>query len=127
MKTSEILELVRAGYTKEEIAQMDSDDVEKNDHLPDQKPEPEPEKKTEPTPEPKPEKKTEPTPEPTPEVKQESETDKLLKALGLKLDHMTAAIQKNNVNTLEQDGNTMLSTEDVIASIINPEYKGGNA
>ena len=127
MKTSEILELVRAGYTKEEIAQMDTDDVEKTEHQPDQKPEPE--KKTEPTPEPKPEpeKKAEPTPEPTPEVKQESETDKLLKALGLKLDHMTAAIQKNNVNTLEQDGNTMLSTEDVIASIINPDYKGGNA
>ena len=121
MKTSEILELVRAGYTKEEIAQMDNDDAEKNEHQSDQKPEPEPE------PKPEPEKKPEPTPEPTPEVKQESETDKLLKALGLKLDHMTAAIQKSNVNTLEQDGNTMLSTEDVIASIINPEYKGGNA
>lgn len=118
MKTSEILELVRAGYTKEEIAAMDTD-AEKTEH-PDPKPDqkPEPEQKPEPKPDSEPDAETKP-------VKVESETDKLVKALGLKLDALTSAIQTSNVNSVEQGGNNLLTTEDVLATIIDPTYKGG--
>ena len=116
MKTSEILELVRAGYTKEEIAAMDTDD-EKIEH-PEEKPDPEQEQKPEPKPDPEPDAETKP-------VKVESETDKLVKALGLKLDALTSAIQTSNVNSVEQGGNNLLTTEDVLATIIDPTYKGG--
>lgn len=114
MKTSEILELVRAGYTKEEIAAMDND-AEKIEH-PEKKPEPEPE----------PEKEIEPKPDSGPDaetkpVKVESETEKLVKALGLKLEALTSAIQTSNVNNVEQGGNNQLTTDDVIAQIINPQ------
>lgn len=117
MKTSEILELVRAGYTKEEIAAMDTTDDEKIEH-PEKKPDPEPEQKPEPKPDPEPDAETKP-------VKVESETEKLVKALGLKLEALTSAIQTNNVNSLEQNGGGTLTTEDVLASIIDPTYKGG--
>lgn len=117
MKTSEILELVRAGYTKEEIAAMDND-AEKTEH-PEKKPDPEPEQKPEPKPDSEPDAETKP-------VKVKSETDKLVKALGLKLDALTSAIQTSNVNSVEQGGNNLLTTEDVLATIIDPTYKGGN-
>lgn len=57
----------------------------------------------------------------------ESETDKLIKALGLKLDNAISAIHKSNVNNLEGAGNEQLSVDDVLAQIINPTIKGGKA
>ena len=110
MKPSEILELIRAGYTKAEIDAMQND-AEKIEH-----PEPKPEPKPEPSPEPAPD--PEPSPEPTPEPK-ESETEKLLSALGLKFDNLTAAIQNANVNNIEHGGNQGMTADDVIRSIID--------
>ena len=103
MTYSEVLELIRAGYTKAEIsAMMESENA----------PEPTKPEPTEPEPTPEPD-----TPKDNPP---ESEAVKLAKALGLKLDSMLTAIQNTNIANAEQNGNTM-TTDDVIASIINPK------
>ncbi len=109
MKLSEILELIRAGYTKAEIDAMQND-ATKIEHPEPTPPEPGPE--PEPTPEPSPE----PAPTPAP---QESETEKLLNALGLKFDNLTAAIQNANVNNIEHGGSQGMTADDVIRSIID--------
>ena len=57
----------------------------------------------------------------------ETETDKLLKALGLKLDTAISAMRKSNINNIEGTGAKPLTTEDVLAQIINPTIKGGKA
>lgn len=118
MNISEILKLIDAGFTKDEIMALTKvDDAEKIEHQ-QTKVEPEPEKQT------KVEKK--PEQEVQPEPKQESETEKLVKALGLKFDNLTAAIQKSNVNGLEMPTDTM-TAESIIAGMIDPKYndKGG--
>ena len=93
MTYTEVLELIRAGYKKEEIDAMMKAEQE-------------------PTPA--------PVPEPAPEPKQESETEKLVSALGMKFDALTAALQKQNVNQIE--GEPTNTTGDIIARIINPHY-----
>ena len=104
MTYSEVLELIRAGYSKAEISAM----MESNNAPEPTKPEP-----TEPEP-------TEPEPDTQKDNPPESEAMKLAKALGLKLDSMLAAIQNANIANAEQNGNTMTADE-VIASIINPK------
>lgn len=106
MKPSEILELVRAGYTKAEIEAM-------NQPQPDPQPQPEPK----PEPQPEPTKPTDPQPQPAPHIASESE--KLLAALGLKLDTLTQAVQAGNVSRIEGKAPGM-TTDDIIARIINP-------
>ena len=109
MTYTEILELIRAGYTKSEIdAMMTNDNPE---------PTPEPEKKK---PEPDEQKGNPTEPDPQKDNPPESEAVKLAKALGLKLDSMLTAIQSANIANAEQSGNTM-TADDVIASIINPK------
>lgn len=118
MNISDILELTKAGWSKDEIIKLASvADAEKNEH-----PAPEPEKKDA-------EKTEHPTPEPEEkkeEPKQESETEKLLKALGIKLDTMTTAIQNSNVNHFEQEKANVLTADDVVAQLINPNYNKGD-
>lgn len=109
MTCTEILELIRAGYTKEEI-----------DAMMKAEPEPTPAPAPAPTPAPEPEPTPAPVPEPAPEPKQESETEKLVSALGMKFDALTAALQKQNVNQIE--GEPATTTGDIIARIINPHY-----
>ena len=140
MNISDILELTKAGWTKEEIMRIaEIKDAEKIEHpeakpetkeevKPETKDEAKPETKEEAKPETKEEAKPETKDEAKPETKEEAkpetketETDKLLKALGIKLDAMTNAIQNSNVNNIEQGTVNVLTAEDVIASIINPE------
>ena len=109
MKSSEILELVRAGYTKEEIAAMDTDKETPTDT----KTEP-----AEPVTPPK-EDKPEPKTEPAAPVHTPTESEKLLAALGLKLDGLTQAVQASNVNRIEGHANAP-TTDDILAAIINP-------
>ena len=114
MNISDILELTKAGWSKDEILLLAknmavANDAEKIEH-----------------PEPKEEPKQEPKEEPKEEPKQESETDKLLKALGLKLDAMTTAMQNSNVNYLEQEKANVLTADDVVAQLINPNYNKGD-
>ena len=111
MNISDIIELTRAGWTKAEIwtimnIKEEKRNAEKIEH-----------------PEPKEEPKQEPKEEPKEESKQESETDKLLKALGIKLDAMTNAFQTSNVNNMEQEKANVLTADDVVAQLINPHYK----
>ena len=56
MKSSEILELVRAGYTKEEIAAMEGAAAPDQTPAPDADPEPDPEPDVDPEPDPEPDK-----------------------------------------------------------------------
>ena len=110
LTTTEILELIRAGYTKEEINAMVTSAPENKD------PDPAPAQDDVPASEPDPESHPEPKPEPKP---QPTETEKLLAALGMKLDQMAAAIHSSNVRNLENPGET-LTPEQVVAQIINP-------
>ena len=66
MNVEQIIKMLDAGYTKEEIEKMTQ---------------PEPEPKQEPKPEPNPEPKPEPKPEPNPEPKPEPALDPVLKEL----------------------------------------------
>ena len=113
MKSSEILELVRAGYTKEEIAAMDTDKETPTDTKT------EPAAPVTPPKEDKPEPKPDNKPEPAAPVHTPTESEKLLAALGLKLDGLTQAVQASNVNRIEGKPNAP-TTDDILAAIINP-------
>lgn len=111
MTYTEVLELIRAGFTKDEISAMmkaepKPDDATKIEHpaKPDEKPEPH----------------EQPVKQENEKPAEESEAVKLAKALGLKLDSMLTAIQSNNIGNAEQRENVM-TADDVIASIINPK------
>lgn len=110
MTVNEIMRLLDAGYTKEEISVLTSD------------PEPVPEVK--PEPEPAPEEK--PEPEPAPEVKPEPAEDQTgarLDALEKSIANLIKTIQVSNVNnkhvpTLPDDSTKIV--DDAMASIIRP-------
>ena len=124
MDTIRILELLsdlsKAGFTKAEITALiqSKPDAEKIKH---------------PAPAEKPVEKVVETvdksTEPDAPIASETETEKLVKALGLtlntKLEALTNAIQNANVNNIEQNTANLMTSEDVIASIINPKYKEG--
>lgn len=118
MTYTEILELIRAGYKKEEIDAMMQD--------PTPAPSPTPAPDPDPSPAPAPaQADADPGQDPAPAAAPApapvaSEADKLAAALGLKLDSILKAVQVNNVRTSEQSGAGTLTAEDVIASIINP-------
>ena len=63
MNVEQIIKMIDAGYTKEEIEKMTQPEPEPKQE-PKQEPKPEPEPKTEPQPEPKPEAKPEPAVDP---------------------------------------------------------------
>lgn len=113
MTYTEILELIRAGYTKEEIdAMMKAPDPEKQ---------PEPKEPTlVPSPEPTPAGIPEQKPTPVPEQKEQTETEKLLAALGMQISTLTSAIQKSNVGSVEGKTPSEETPDAIIARIINP-------
>ena len=114
MTYTEVLELIRAGYTKEEINAMMQEETPAPAAAPDPSPAPDPAPApADPDQDPAP--AAAPAPAPV-----ASEADKLAAALGLKLDNILKAVQVNNVRTSEQSGAGTLTAEDVIASIINP-------
>lgn len=106
MNLNEIFKLIDAGFTKSDILALAGS----------QQTETKP--KEEPKPEPKPEPKEEPKPEPKPEP-QETETDKLVKALGLQVEGLTKALQASNIRNTEHGGQEE-SVDDILAKIINP-------
>lgn len=115
MTYTEVLELIRAGYKKEEIDAMMAAETPPGDPKEDAKKDPQPEKKPDPA-------KADPEPEKKTTAKKESETEKLIKALGLRLDNLTKSIQASNVNGIEGDGDQEQSADDIIAKLINPHY-----
>lgn len=114
MTVNEIMRLLDAGYTKEEIAALTSD------------PEPAPEVKPEPVPPaPEPEVKTDPEPAPEPEPAAD-QTGARLDALEKSIASLIKTIQVSNVNnkniqTLPND--TTKIVDDALASIIRPTIK----
>lgn len=108
MTLEQLTALVNAGFTKAEILAM-AKPVE--EPKPEEKPPEEP-KKEEPA---KPEFMSDKTFE---------ETKKLFDSIGMKLDTLTAAVQKSNMNS---GAATVTETVDsILASIINPPTKEGN-
>lgn len=118
MTYSEILELIRAGYTKAEIDAM----VNAAPAAPEAKTPDEGEAPT--APEEKPT-EGENKPKSEPEKKEPTEVEKLVSALGLRLDALTRAVQAANVGTIEgKRDNIEESTESILARIINPMIGG---
>ena len=100
MEMSDILALVRAGYSRQEIEAMSG---------------PEPDSKSEPDP------KTEPDPKPEPETKPESFTGDTLEELMQQMRGVVEAMQMHARNSAQQPPEE--TTDDIIANIIRP--KGG--
>lgn len=117
MTYTEILELIRAGFTKDEInAMMNESGPEK---IPEKSPE-NPEQTPVPSPEPTPAAPPEPKPTPVPEKTEPTETEKLLSALGMQITTLTNAIHAANVAGAEGKTPTDETPETIIARIINP-------
>lgn len=119
MNVSEILKLIDAGYTKAEIEALEkpnpAGDAEKIEH---------PEGKEDPAPKQTPAGDDEKIEHPA-GVQTDDETRKLLQALGLKFDNLVNAIHVANVNSKEMPTDEM-TTESIIAGMIDPQYnKGG--
>lgn len=116
MKLDEILKLVNAGYTKEEIQAFDT---------PAEDPSPTPAPETSPTPtpaapEPAPAPApTAPTPAPAAPEAQTSEYQKL-EAL---LNKFIGVAQQNNLNASMNESGVARTDTDILASIINPPRK----
>ena len=108
MKVEEVLALVNAGYTKEEIVAMEATPE------PEKKPEPapEPEKKPELTPEP--EKKPEPAPEPA---------NNQVAELTQQMSKLIATLQANAIASSSLTPQHQPSAEDALAEIIRPTFK----
>lgn len=118
MTYSEILELIRAGYSKAEIdAMVNATPAAPNAETPT-------EDETPAAPEAKPT-EGENKPKSEPEKKEPTEVEKLVSALGLRLDTLTRAVQAANVGTIEgKRDNLEDSTESILARIINPMIGG---
>ena len=114
MRSDEILKLLDAGFTKDEILRIDGvmTDEKKTD--------PEPEKKADP--EPEPEKKADPEPE-----QQKNSQQDMLQFIADQFEKMTKSIQESNI--LHSDNNKIennKSAEQTLADIIAPpERKRG--
>ena len=118
---SEILELIRAGYTKAEIAEMNN----ATPAAPEEKKSAAGETPAAPkAPDVKPT-EGENKPKSEPEKKEPTEVEKLVAALGLRLDTLTKAVQAANVGTIEGKQDSVdESTESILARIINPMIGG---
>lgn len=113
MKSDEILKLLDAGFTKEEILRIDGVITD------DKKTDPEPEKKADP--EPEPEKKADPEPEP-----QDTKQQDMLQFIAEQFEKMTKSIQESNILISDNKKIDNKSAEQTLADIIAPpERKRG--
>ena len=117
MKFDEVMMLIKAGYTKNEIQEMEMANVVAD---------------PEPAPEPAPEPIAEPTPEPAPEQKEPAGMDQMMQTLQNMIQQnqqMLQAIQAANIQAARMPADTKETPEDLIAKIIAPgpkAEKGGN-
>lgn len=113
MKSDEILKLLDAGFTKEEILRIDGVITDEK------KADPEPEKKADP--EPEPEKKTDPEPE-----QQDTKQQDMLQFIADQFEKMTKSIQESNILISDNKKIDNKSAEQTLADIIAPpERKRG--
>lgn len=121
MNYSELMKLVNAGFTKQEIlaitgqlnAEPSPEPAKAPDPVPDPVPDPEPAKAPEPIPEPA--KAPDPVPDPT---------QSALDQLTAQVTKLTTLVQRFNILNSEQPELKQQTAEDIVASIIFPSYKG---
>ena len=112
MKSSEILELVRAGYTKAEITAMEADqtpDVNQEENI-----------ETEPVTDVKESAANQPAP-PAADDGVEDQMAMLIKAV----EQMSNRIISNNINSTVTEGEPERGVSDILAAVINPPRKEG--
>lgn len=118
MEMQDILKLVQAGYTKEDIDRMTAP-------VTDQEPTPVPAPAADPAPAPAPAPAADPAADPAPAPAADPEPT--MKDLMMSIAKLTSAIQANAIASSVipggPDGNQH-AAEDAIASIIRPTYKG---
>lgn len=114
MELNDILALVKAGFTRDEIGQM----AQLKAPTPNPEPVPEPVKEIAPVPEPVPAPRPEPVPEPKPE---EPTMSQLMESIA----KLTSAVQANAIaqSVIPQGISNPPSAEDMLAEIIRPTYK----
>lgn len=112
MTKEDVLKLVNAGFSKDEIIALIGPTA------PEPKPEPEPA----PTPEPQPVPEPAAAPQPAPSPEQAD----AIAALTQQVANLTALVQKSNMLRMEQPEVKPESAEDIIANIIYPTYKSGS-
>ena len=115
MKLEDVMALVRAGYTKDEISAMTAPEP-----APAPAPEPAPTRAPEPVPEPAPTPAPEPVPEPAPapavaSAPQVSQTEALLREI-------LGAVQMGNINKATTEPPVEKGADVVTARISNPNY-----
>ena len=124
MTTSEIIKLLDAGYTKDEITAMDNQE-------PKDDPKPEPEPKDDPKPEPEP--KDDPKPEPKPKDNTDSVNAEVtalkdeLSNTQKQLAQLVKQMQSNNLKTASvnilPDSDLEKKTDEAMAELIRPSYE----
>lgn len=124
MTGEEILKLVNAGYTKEEIEKMAEPP---KDPKPQKELDPEPQKELDPEPQKEPPKDPEPQKEPDPEPQKDPELEKRLSGIENVMNTLLKAVQANN-----RQNDSLLNppedslekqTDDIMASIIRPNIE----
>lgn len=119
MELTDIMALVKAGYTKDEIAQMEKPGT------PDPAPVVEPAPATAPTPEPAPAQVAEPVAQPVPQPVQQ-EAQPTMSELMQSIAKLTSAVQANAIaqSVIPGGANPQAPTaEDMLAEIIRPTFK----
>ena len=111
MKLKDVMALVRAGYTKDEISAMTAPEPAAAP-APEPSPAPTPEPSPAPTPEPAPAPAPEPVASPAPQI---SQTEALLRQI-------LGAVQMGNINKASTEPPVEKGADVVTARIINPNY-----
>lgn len=129
MELSDIITLVKAGYTKDEIAQMDKPETPDPNSTPVQLPVNVPEQQPEPAPAPAPVAEpapvAQPVPQPQPAPAQPQPT---MEDLMQSIAKLTSAVQANAIaqSVIPQGLQTPPKAEDMLAEIIRPTFKERN-
>lgn len=128
MELTDIMALVKAGYTKDEIAQMEKPEPTNPNPVPVSEPTPThaPVAEPEPTPAPAPALVPQPVAQPTPAPAQSEPT---MAELMQSIAKLTSAVQANAIaqSVIPGAGNPQAPTaEDMLAEIIRPTYKERN-
>ena len=128
MELTDIMALVKAGYTKDEIAQMEKPEPSNANPVPVSEPTPTPAPVAEPEPAPaaEPVAVPQPTPAPTPT---QAPAEPTMAELMQSIAKLTSAVQANAIaqSVIPGAGNPQTPTaEDMLAEIIRPTYKERN-
>lgn len=119
MELNDILALVKAGYTRDEIAQMEQPKTPDANPVPVPAPVPEPAPQPEPVPAPV----AEPVPQPIPQPQQ---TEPTMAEIMQSIAKLTSAVQANAIAQSVIPGGVTQQTptaEDMLAEIIRPTFK----